>query len=66
MEILRALKDGVSRQVIESYDVKRSSLTTYVKIEADILRAFESEKFNAKGKRPWAVVHPKLEEALLC
>ncbi|KAM7282844.1 hypothetical protein ISCGN_000073 [Ixodes scapularis] len=50
---------------MESYDVKRSSLAMYVKIEADILRTFESEKFNAKRKRPWKVVHPKLEEALL-
>ncbi|KAM7285764.1 villin-1-like [Ixodes scapularis] len=38
---------------MESCDVKRSTLATYVKIVADILRAFESEKFNAKRKRPW-------------
>ncbi|CAN8026015.1 unnamed protein product [Ixodes persulcatus] len=38
---IRALKDGVSRQVIESYDVKRSSLATYVKVEADEKHAEE-------------------------
>ncbi|KAG0422348.1 hypothetical protein HPB47_001813 [Ixodes persulcatus] len=65
-EILRALKDGVSRQqVMESYDVKRSTWATYVKIEVEILQAFESEKFNAKRKRLWKVVYPKVEEALL-
>ncbi|KAG0425699.1 hypothetical protein HPB47_027128 [Ixodes persulcatus] len=49
VEILRALKDGVSRQQVkENYDVKRSTLATYVKIEAEILQAFEREKFNAK------------------
>ncbi|KAG0422111.1 hypothetical protein HPB47_002033 [Ixodes persulcatus] len=66
VEILSALKDGVSRQqVMESYDAKRSTLATYVKIEAEILQASESEKFNAKRKRLRKVVHPKLEEALL-
>ncbi|KAG0411426.1 hypothetical protein HPB47_011441 [Ixodes persulcatus] len=66
VEILRVSKDGVSRrQVMERYDVERSTLATYVKNEAEILRAFESEKFNVKRKRLRKAAHPKLEEALL-
>ncbi|KAG0430070.1 hypothetical protein HPB47_023040 [Ixodes persulcatus] len=61
---LQELDAFLSSSMMESYDVKRSSLATYVKIEADILWAFESEKFNAKRKRLWTVVHPKLEEVL--
>ncbi|KAG0440272.1 hypothetical protein HPB47_016351, partial [Ixodes persulcatus] len=66
VEILRALKNGVSQQqVMETYDVKRSTLAMYVENEAEILRASESEKFNVKRKWLRKAVRPKLGEALL-
>lgn len=66
VEILRALKNGLSRQeVMVKYDVKRSTLSTYVKNEEQILQAFEGEKFGASRKRLRTAAHPKLEEALL-
>nr|XP_054919021.1 tigger transposable element-derived protein 4-like [Dermacentor andersoni] len=66
VEILRALKDGLSRQeAMKKYDVKRSTLSTYVKNEEQILQAFESEKFRASRKRLRTAAHPELEEALL-
>lgn len=64
VEILKVLKDGVFQQLMERYDVKRSTLATYVKNEAEILRAFES-KFKTKRKQLQKTAHPKLEEPLL-
>lgn len=66
VKILKALKDGASReQVMRQFDVKRSTLSTYVKNEAQIMEAFEGEKFHAGRKRLRTAAHPQLEEALL-
>lgn len=66
VEILEALKNGESRQqVMTKYNVKRSTLGTYVKNEQQIRQAFESEKFHASRKRLRTAAHPQLEEALL-
>ncbi|KAH7966927.1 hypothetical protein HPB49_020780 [Dermacentor silvarum] len=47
------------------YNVKQSTLGTYVKNEQQILQSFESEKFQASRKRLRTAAHPQLEEALL-
>ncbi|KAH7959531.1 hypothetical protein HPB49_011645 [Dermacentor silvarum] len=66
VKILKALKDGASREeVMRQFDVKRSTLSTYVKNEAQIMEAFEGEKFHAGRKRLRTAAHPQLEEALL-
>ncbi|KAH7982821.1 hypothetical protein HPB52_007348 [Rhipicephalus sanguineus] len=66
VRILKALKDGASREeVMRQSDVKRSTLSTYVKNEAQIMEAFEGEKFHARRKRLRTAAHPQLEEALL-
>ncbi|KAH8037352.1 hypothetical protein HPB51_009907 [Rhipicephalus microplus] len=66
VEILEALKNDESRQqVMTKYNVKRSTLGTYVKSEQQIRQAFESEKFHASRKRLRTAAHPQLEEALL-
>ncbi|XP_037572329.1 tigger transposable element-derived protein 4 [Dermacentor silvarum] len=66
VKILKALKDGASReQVMRQFDVKRSTLSTYVKNEAQIMEAFQGEKVHAGRKRLRTAAHPQLEEALL-
>lgn len=65
VEILRALKNGLSRQVMKKFNVKRSTLGTYVKNEEQILQAFEGEKFSASRKRLRTAAHRELEEALI-
>ncbi|KAH7978124.1 hypothetical protein HPB49_004504 [Dermacentor silvarum] len=47
VEILQALKNGESQHLMTKYNMKRSTLGTYVKNEQQILQAFESEKFHA-------------------
>lgn len=66
VEILKAVKAGVPRQVImNKFNVKRSTLSTYVKNEAQILQAYDSDRFADNRKRLRTAAHPKLEEALL-
>lgn len=51
VEILKALKDGVSRRdVLEKCDAIRTTLATYVKNENNIMEAFYSEAYGGKQK----------------
>ncbi|KAH7961682.1 hypothetical protein HPB52_011223 [Rhipicephalus sanguineus] len=52
-------------EVMRQFDVKRSTLSTYVKNEAQIMEEFEGEKFHTRRKRLRTAAHPQLEEALL-
>ncbi|KAH7954464.1 hypothetical protein HPB49_018764 [Dermacentor silvarum] len=64
--ILKDVNAGVSRQeIMKKYDVKRSTLSDYVKNQAKIFEAFDSGKFTGKRKRLRTAAHPKLEDALL-
>ncbi|KAH6945089.1 hypothetical protein HPB50_007193 [Hyalomma asiaticum] len=64
--ILKDVNAGVSRQEItKKYNVKRSTLSDYVKNQAKIFEAFDSGKFTGKRKRLRTAAHPKLEDALL-
>ncbi|KAH7949715.1 hypothetical protein HPB49_014550 [Dermacentor silvarum] len=50
---------------MKKYDIKRSTLSDYVKNQAKIFEAFDSGKFTGKRKRLRTAAHPKLEDALL-
>lgn len=63
--ILKVVKAGVPGQVImNKFNVKRSTPSMYVKNEAEILQAYDSDKFADNRKRLCMAAHPKLEELL--
>lgn len=66
VQVLKALQAGASRkEVMEKFSVKKSTLSSYVKNEAQILQAYDGDMFGDKRKRLRTAAHPKLEEALL-
>lgn len=65
VKILKALKDSTSREeVMGQFDVKRSTLSTYMKNGVQIMEAVEGKKFHAGRKQLCTTAHPQLEEAL--
>lgn len=50
--------------VMSKYNMKRTSLATYVKNEVKIMEAFRSETFSVTRRRPRSAAHSKLEKAL--
>ncbi|KAH8036225.1 hypothetical protein HPB51_020896 [Rhipicephalus microplus] len=56
---------GSFQEIMKKHDVKRSTLSDYVKNKEKIFEAFDSGKFTGKRKRLKTAAHPKLEDALL-
>ncbi|KAH7949447.1 hypothetical protein HPB49_010010 [Dermacentor silvarum] len=67
VQILKALQVGASRkEVMEKFQVKKSTVRSYVKNEDQIMQAYDGDMFGDKRKRLRTAAHPKLQEALLC
>lgn len=64
VKILNILKDRLShRDFMRKYDVKKSTLSTNVKMVSQIMHAFGSEKCDKKRKCLRTVAHPEVEHA---
>lgn len=66
VHILNEVREGkLSRkEIAEKYDLKKSTLATYIRNEAAIVKAFEEEQFVNSRKRLRSAAHPELEEAV--
>ncbi|KAH8009517.1 hypothetical protein HPB51_018163 [Rhipicephalus microplus] len=65
MKISKALQVGASRkEVMEKFNVKKGTLSTYVKNEEQIMETYDGDMLGDQRKRLRTAVHPKLEETL--